>query len=110
MRSFKCFSLGIVLLFPALLQAGQIYGSVSSSGAGVGGAVIEISCGAVNTPGTTARDGSYRINVPPQGQCRLTLTGYAGAPSYIVFSYANPSQYDFELVRRPDGTYELRKR
>jgi hypothetical protein len=111
MRQLKCFCLGIALLFPAALYAGQIYGSVTSSGKAVARAAFEIRCGQAVTPGTTAADGSYRINVPQQGQCTLTLTGYAGRPSAVVFSYPNPSQFDFELVG-PDagGNYTLRRR
>jgi hypothetical protein len=50
------------------------------------------------------------MNVPQQGRCTFELAGYQGRPSADVFSYPNPAQYDFELVRRPDGNYELRRR
>ena len=110
MRQHTFFCLGIVLLFPAVLYAGQIYGSVTSAGKGVPQAGVEINCEGIITRGVTAGDGSYRINVPQQGQCRLTLSGYTGAPSAVVFSYPNPSQYDFELLRHDDGNYEIRKR
>ena len=95
MRRLKYLSLGIVLL-PSLLYAGQIYGSITSSGKGVANAQIEITCAGATTNGATAGDGSYRINVPQQGQCKLTLLP-SGA-SAVVFSYPNPSQYDFQLV------------
>ena len=104
------FGVGVILLFPALLHAGQIYGSVIWSGRGLPHAGIEINCGGAVTPGSTSSDGSYRISVPQQGQCNLTLPGYSGPPSAVVFSYPNPSQYDFELVSLPGGRYELRKR
>ena len=110
MKQDKCLCLGIVLLFPAVLYAGQIYGNVTSAGRGVPQAGVEVNCEGIITKGVTAGDGSYRINVPQQGQCKLTLSGYTGAPSAVVFSYPNPSQYDFELVRHGDGNYELRKR
>ena len=110
MLRLKYSCLGMVVLFPTLLNAGQIYGSVTSSGRGLSRAGIEINCGGVKTPGSTATDGSYRINVPQQGQCNLTLSGYPGPPSATVFSYPNPSQYDFELVRLRDGRYELHKK
>jgi len=97
-------------LFPAVLSAGQIYGSVVLANGGLPNAVIEINCGGAVTSGPTAADGSYRINVPQQGQCSLTLPKYAGSPSAIIFSNPNPSAYNFELVRRPDGSHELRRR
>lgn len=111
MRYLKHFCLGLALLSPAALYAGQIFGSVTSGGHPVPRAAIEIRCGQATTPGVTAPDGSYRINVPQQGQCTLTLTGYAGRPSAVVFSYPNPSQFDFELVGPgAGGNYVLRKR
>ena len=110
MRKLKIFSLGIALLIPAVLHAGQIYGSVILSGRGVGNATIEINCGGAITRGATAGDGSYRINVPQQGQCAFTLPSYGGRPSAVVFSYRDPSQYDFELVAVTGGAFQLRKR
>lgn len=111
MRLLKYFyCLAMTLFFPAVLYAGQIYGSVTSGGKGVARANIEINCGGEITKGVTAADGSYRINVPKQGQCSLTLPDYAGRPSAVIFSNPNPSPYNFELVRRADGNYELRRR
>lgn len=110
MRQFMSLYIGTLLFFPSLLYAGQIYGSVSRGNRAVGGAAIEIDCGGVKTPGATGPDGSYRIQVSQQGQCILKLVGYAGPASAKVYSYPNPSRYDFELVWQPNGTYELRKR
>ena len=108
MRRFIVVCIGIILL-PCVLHAGQIYGSVTSGGKPVANAAIEITCDKAVTTGATATDGAYRIDVPQQGQCTLKLPGYAGGPSAVVFSYANPSQYDFELVS-VNGTYQLRRR
>jgi hypothetical protein len=33
-----------------------------------------------------------------------------GNPSAEIVSSPNPAQYDFELVRRPDGSYNLARR
>lgn len=110
MRPFKYFCLAVALIFPAVLNAGQIYGSVISGGKGVARANIEINCNGAVTRGGTTADGSYRINVPQQGQCLLTLPDYAGRPSAVIFSNPNPAPFSFELVRRADGNYELRRR
>ena len=110
MRPFKYFCLAIVLISPAVLYAGQIYGSVTSAGAGVAQANIEINCSGAITTGATRADGSYRINVPQQGQCTLTLPNYSGRPSAVIFSNPNPASYSFELVRGADGNYTLRIR
>jgi hypothetical protein len=108
MRGLKCLGLSVVLL-PSLLHAGQIFGSITSSGKGVANAPIAITCAGAVTKGATSGDGSYRINVPQQGQCTLTLPGYGARASAVVFSYPNPRQYDFELVGA-NGSYQLRKR
>jgi len=111
MRHLKYLFMGLALLSPAVLFAGQIYGSLTSAGRPVARAAIEIKCGENVTQGTTASDGSYRINVQQSGQCTLSLPGYTGRPSAVVFSSPNPSQFDFELIG-PDakGNYVLRKR
>jgi hypothetical protein len=97
-------------LFPAILPAGQVYGSVTAGGHAVPRAGVTIRCGGAVSSGGTADDGSYRVNVPQQGRCTLELAGYQGPPSAEVFSYANPARYDFDLVRLPNGRYELRRR
>jgi hypothetical protein len=110
MLHIKYVCLTLLLLLSSMAYAGQILGSVTTSGKGLSGAGIQVTCGGSAIPGSTASDGSYRINVPQQGQCTFTLVGYAGAPSAIVFSNPNPSHYDFELVHIANGNYELRKR
>src|SRR5690349_16887437 len=90
---------------PAFLAAGQIYGSVTTGGRAVPRARIAVTCGGAITPAATADDGSYRMNVPQQGRCTMEISSYPGRPSAAVFSYPNPTQYDFDLVRRSDGSY-----
>jgi hypothetical protein len=97
------------MLFPSLAYAGQVYGSLIAGGRGAVKVAIEITCAGAVTTGTTASDGSYRINVSRQGQCTFTLPGYEGRPSAVVFSYPKPTQYDFELVGK-SGTYRLVRR
>jgi len=109
MRRVAWCCLGIAFL-PAVLQAGILYGSVSAAGKGVSRAPFEINCGGAITKGVTLADGSYRVNVLQQGQCNLILPGHPNRPFAVVFSYPKPAQYDFDLVKRPDGRYELRRR
>ena len=111
MRSMKCACVLLALCFPAVLDAGQVYGTIVSEGKGVQSANIEIKCGSADAvTGTTAADGAYRINVAQQGQCTLTLPGYAGRPSASIFSSPNPALYNFDLVKLGDGKFELRRR
>jgi len=100
--------LTMVLLVPAAADAGQIYGTIVLGGKGVK-SKIEIKCGNDATAGESAADGAYRINVAQEGQCALALPEYKGA-SAAIFSAPNPSAFNFELVQKPDGTYELRRR
>jgi hypothetical protein len=109
MRRFAWVWLTIALLVPAVVEAGQVYGTIVLSGKGVK-TKIEIKCGTDTTPGESAADGTYRLNVAQQGQCTLALPEYMGAPSSAIFSAPNPSAYNFELVQKPDGNYELKRR
>ena len=103
--------LAMALLAPTPCIAGQIYGSIVDSGKGLPRAKVEISCGGtVAGSGETTDDGSYRVTVGREGQCQLILPNYPERPSADVFSYAEPAQYDFELVRLGDGKHELRRR
>ena len=100
-----------VVAAPDVLYAGQIYGTIVLGGQGVKDAKIEIQCGQeAAVSGATAADGAYRINVPQQGQCSLSLPSYEGRPSASVFSSPNPSAYNFELSKLADGKYELKRR
>ena len=111
MKPFASTCVAIALLAPAVVYAGQIYGTIVLEGQGVKSAALEIQCGKDEpVKGTTAADGSYRINVPQQGQCTLTLPSYEGKPSTMVFSTSNPSVYNFELAKGADGKYELKRR
>jgi hypothetical protein len=111
MRSMKCVCVLLALFGTAVLDAGQIYGTIVSEGKGVQSANVEIKCGeAEPVTGATAADGAYRINVSQQGQCTLTLPGMAGRPSAAIFSGPNPALFNFELVKLGDGKFELRRR
>lgn len=98
-----------VILLPGVVYAGRIYGSVIAEGKGVANTAIEIDCGGTVTKGSTTGDGSYRIDVTPQGKCTFTLAGHPDRPSAVVFSFPDPSQYDFEVVKS-DGKVTLRRR
>ena len=101
----------IALSLPAVLSAGQIYGTIVADGQPIKDTDIEIKCGEdAPLKGKTAADGAYRVNVPPQGQCTLTLPTYAGKPSATIFSTPNPALYNFSVVKIAEGKFELRRR
>jgi hypothetical protein len=84
-----------------------MYGSVTQGGRGVPRAHILVQCLGGPSEGDTIGDGSFRLNVVPEGKCTFTLPAYPGA-SANVSSYGNPTHYDFQLVALPGGRYELR--
>jgi hypothetical protein len=111
MKPVKSLCLTLVLLAPAVLGAGQLYGTIVSDGQPLKGASFEIQCGKESAvTGSTGGDGAYRINVPQEGQCTFTLPSFEGRPSATVFSGPNPASYNFELAKLPDGKHELRRR
>jgi hypothetical protein len=111
MKPVKGLCVALVLLSPAVLSAGQIYGTIVLDGQPVKGASIEVQCGKeAAVSGSTGGDGAYRVNVPHEGQCTFALPTFEGRPSATVFSGPNPAAYNFELAKLADGKYELRRR
>lgn len=111
MKPVKSLCLLLALFAPAVLYAGQIYGTIVLDGQPVKGAAIEVQCGKeAAVTGSTGGDGAYRINVPHEGQCTFALPTFEGRPSVTVFSSPNPASYNFELAKLADGKYELRRR
>jgi len=112
MRSLKtavCFALAFSL--SAVVTAGPIYGTIVADNQPVKDTDIEITCGEEPPlKGKTAADGAYRINVPQEGQCALTLPAYEGKPSATIFSTPNPALYNFALVKNAEGKFELKRR
>ena len=111
MKPVKGLCLVFALAIPAVLHAGQIYGTIVSDGQPVKGASFEIQCGKEPAvTGSTGGDGAYRVNVPAEGQCTFALPTFEGRPSATVFSGPNPASFNFDLVKLGDGKYELRRR
>lgn len=92
--------LGVVAGSP-ILSAGQIYGTLrDASGKGVAGVQIVIVSPAKTTyEGKTGADGSYQIFVKEAGKCEFQAQLGGKAPATAsVFSYADPSKYEFEVA------------
>ena len=104
-----CFA--FALSVSVVLSAGPIYGTIVADNQPVKDTDIEIKCGEdAPVKGKTAADGAYRISVPKDGQCTLTLPTSAGKPSATIFSTPNPTLYNFEIIKLADGKYELKRR
>ncbi len=99
-------------LLPRFAEAAQIYGSLKEGEKSVGrGVEIAITC-PNNTPyrTRTEEDGSYRVFVQQKGKCRFTVTYRDRTAATEIYSFDDPTRYDFELVRQPDGNYILKRR
>ena len=105
--------LGLFLvLFPAFLCAGPIYGSIFFNGTALRGASIAIACGGrVVASGSTVDDGSYRIIVQQSGRCTFSVTGSAfpGEAKGEIVSSSAAMPYNFAVVKGGGGRYELRR-
>jgi hypothetical protein len=102
-----------VALCPVLLWAGPIYGTIFINGHALSRASISITCvGAPAVPGNTLDDGSYRVAVPREGRCTFTVTSpsFQGQASADVVSLPNAAEYNFSVVPKGGGGYELRRR
>jgi hypothetical protein len=100
----------LVVLCPALLWAGPIYGTIFFNGGALRGASISIACpGGADVPGSTLDDGSYRVVVPREGRCTLTVRNASWVASGDVVSIPNAAEYNFDVVQKGGG-YELRRR
>jgi len=91
-------------------HGGQMYGSIVDPGQGaVAKLEFTVQCGSFTTRGTTDERGAYRVVVPQRGRCEFRVSR-PGDPASSVLSYENPVQYDFQLVRRADGGFDLQRR
>lgn len=105
----------LVFLFcaPGLAVAAQIFGNLKQDNRSVGqGVEISINCGGRAQQAFTDAYGAYSVYVPNSGRCSLTVNdGKAGrSHPYTVLSSEEPTRYDFDLIRNPDGSLSLRRR
>ena len=99
MNAVKGLCFALVLFTPAVLSAGQLYGTIVSNGQPVKGASIEIQCGKdAAVTGTTGGDGAYRINVPQEGG---TISGGMPAARYRRSRAVRPLPSSPVQIRRP---------
>jgi hypothetical protein len=102
--------LAVLWLAPAAF-AGEIYGSLREGGAPKANVEYQV-LDAGNRPTSerqrTASNGSFHVTLPA-GRFRLVVY-VGGNPTADIVSSPNAAQYDFELVKRPDGSYHLARR
>jgi hypothetical protein len=90
--------------------AGEIYGTVTEGGKAVkAGTRIEVRCGDAVHGTETGKDGAYRLFVPEQGKCTLTVKTGGAAPSTTIHSFEDSARFVLS-VEKADGKAVLRSK
>ena len=98
-------------LFATTTHAAHVYGTLVKNKQPSANTEITIKCGRDDVYGTKTNDrGSYSVRVGTTGECRFIVTNKHGSPEEDIFSYERPARYDFDLVRKSDGRYELKRK
>jgi hypothetical protein len=106
----KTLTLSALLLVaaPALVGAGEIYGSIKEDGKPVKeGVKVEVACAGKTVAGETDKNGAYRLFAQEEGKCTLTVRIGDEAPSIAVDSFEDSARYNLVLEKK-DGKYVLR--
>ena len=105
-----CFLWLMLLSFHQSLFAGHIYGRLWFSGKSLPPKQrVAIQCGPDKPQSSeTDNNGAYRLFIKATGRCRLTVNYNGKEFSTDVFSYPQPTAYDFDLAT--DGAKNLRRR
>jgi hypothetical protein len=104
------FVLTLLCLFPHPSLAGQVSGTLRESGKPVPANIkVEAMCGGSTYSAVTDNYGSYKLFAKETGKCRIRVYYQNQTPEADFDSYPNPARNDFNLIRQPDGRYELRR-
>ncbi len=88
--------------------AGEIYGTLKEAGKPVkAGTKVEAKCAKGSYSAETDKLGSYRLFVPEQGKCTLSVKSDGGAAQMTVHSFEDSARYNLVLDKK-DGKAALR--
>jgi len=88
--------------------AGEIHGTIKEGGKPVkAGTKVEVKCAKGSYVAETDKLGSYRLFVPEQGKCALTVKSGDAAPQMTVHSFEDSARYNLVLEKK-DGRPVLR--
>src|SRR5262245_2208906 len=104
MRAFVVVCLAV--LCPVSAFAENIFGRLSENRQPVKGVEVTVTCGSNNYQARTDDDGSYSIRADEPGRCMFSVKYKDQTAEMEVFSYDQPTRYDFEL-RSEEHTSEL---
>lgn len=92
----------------ATAMAGEIYGTIKEGGKPVkAGTKVEVKCAKGSYGAETDKLGSYRLFVPEQGKCTLSVKSGDVAPQMAVHSFEDSARYNIVLEKK-DGKPALR--
>lgn len=88
--------------------AGEIYGTIKEGGKPVKtGTKVEVKCAKASYSTETDKLGSYRVFVPEQGKCTLSVKSGGVAPQMTVHSFEDSTRYNL-FIDKKDGKPALR--
>jgi len=88
--------------------AGEIYGTVKEGGKPIkAGIKVEVKCAKGSYSAETDKLGSYRMFLPEQGKCTLSVKSSDGSPQMTVNSFEDSARYNLVLEKK-DGKSSLR--
>jgi hypothetical protein len=94
--------------FVPFAQAGEIYGTVKEGGKPVkAGTKVEVRCAKGSYATETDKLGSYRLFLPEEGKCTLSVRSGDAAPQMAVHSFEDSARYNLVLEKK-DGKAALR--
>jgi hypothetical protein len=95
-------------IFCTTALAGEIYGTIKEAGKPIkAGTKIEAKCAKGSYGAETDKIGSYRLFVPEQGKCTLSVKSGDVAPQMTVHSFEDSARYNLVLEKK-DGKTVLR--
>lgn len=107
MRKIFLAMLCLTLPFTTAL-AGEIYGTIKEAGKPVkAGTKVEVKCAKGSYGAETDKLGSYRVFVPEQGKCTLSVKSGDAAAQMAVHSFEDSARYNLVLDKK-DGKAALR--
>ena len=102
----------LIVFFPSLAFAGEIYGCIKKGKKFIGkGVKVEITSEDKTYPPTeTDEYGTYSLSVPKKGGFIIKVH-YKGQTTsgFLVYSYEGSVQYNFSIIEENDGKYSLRR-
>lgn len=88
--------------------AGEVYGTIKESGKPIkAGTKVEVKCAKGSFSAETDKLGSYRLFVPEQGKCTLSVRSGDIAPEMTINSFEDSARYNLVLDKK-DGKPALR--